>query len=160
MSDLTLGIIVIAFDIVMTLMFLGTPNAYFFLFFFWFIGIGLTIQGAKQEKTNKEVEKEGYTAIGQILEIFATGTTYNGEMEYKADVVCRVNGNPRIFTVLIGYGKKSYKPGSFVKIKYYKNNALLLTKVSENRCTKEDLEAFELMAKRKGISFENEEENS
>lgn len=156
MSDLTLGIIVIAFDIVMTFAF---PKAYFFLFFFWFIGIGLTIQGVKQEKTNKEVEKEGYTAIGQILEIFATGTTYNGEMEYKADVVCRVNGNPRIFTVLIGYGKKSYKPGSFVKIKYYKNNALLLAKVSENRCTKEDLEAFELMAKRKGITFENTLEN-
>lgn len=106
-----------------------------FALFFLVLGIIVTIFGIKKHRTFKEVEEKGEYINGQIIDIFPNGTYLGDKREMNGDVVCLINGVPKIFTTTIGFGYGDYYPGAYVKVKYHNGNISLAGLTSENSLT-------------------------
>lgn len=123
----------------------GNPIPDFFkviALLFLVIGIIVIKNGIKKHQTFKEVEEKGIYVYGQIIEIFPNGTYLGDKREMNGDVVCLVNGVPKIFTTTVGFGYNDYYPGAYVKAKYHNGNINLAGLISKDSLTDQEIATF------------------
>lgn len=105
-------------------------SAIIILFVFEAVGLIFLIKGLIELIRNFVTSKKGIICYGIIMNTSPTGSSVNGEAEYKADVVVYLEGENRIVncTEKIGFKPEEYGYGSCVKLKYYKEDINFLEK--------------------------------
>ena len=106
------------------------PKIFFGVFLlagFWILFLGI-----KEHITNTKTNMHGKESYGLITNITPTGVRVgrHHRRELKADVLVITEGNQiKIFTKVIGFSPVKYSVGTYLVVKYYKDNINIIRQV-------------------------------
>ena len=122
-----------------------------FLSVFWIIGILMLIKGLIKVIRNILTAKNGKYYIGKIIEVYPSGNSVNGRSLYNAEITFYIDSENEIKTLkeTVGYSEDKYPIGSYVKVKYYKNDINIIEAIED-----ESLVPYKL----KDIKVDNDED--
>ena len=95
-----------------------------FIIFFYGIGIFLLYKGLVEFIRNRKTSKNGEICYGVVERLETTGSTLNGNPEYKAIVNLYVESQNKVISCSdkIGFKPEKYSEGKCVKLKYYEGD--------------------------------------
>ena len=95
-----------------------------FMILFEGIGVFMLYLGIKEYIKNAKTEKNGEICYGVIERLEATGSSVNGNLEYRAVVNIYLESLNKVIscTDKIGFKPEKYSEGTCVKAKYYNND--------------------------------------
>ena len=98
-----------------------------FLAIFWLVGLIMLFIGIKKLLTDGKTRRLGYDTFGVITDIHRSGTRVNGRSLLNASVAIITQDNVvETYIENIGFNKKNYQYGDYVKIKHYQKDINIL----------------------------------
>lgn len=101
------------------------PKIFFAIF--WIVGFVVLGIGIKKLLANSQTKHFGYETYGIIVDLRYNNTSINGK-RMKDAVVAIITEDQTIetYSETVGFNKKGYYPGEFVKVKHYKKDINIL----------------------------------
>lgn len=104
-----------------------------FLGVFWYIGIYMLKNGLKKMKADISTEDFGEECFGRIYKLSSAGST-NGNTYYRATIIAYLpkEGIVKFFNEDIGYNCYDFPEGTYLRLKYFQDDANIKEIVNEN----------------------------
>lgn len=104
-----------------------------FFAFFWYIGISMLKSGYKKMQADVATEDFGEECFGRICKLSSTGSS-NGNTYYSATIIAYLpkEGIVKFFNEDIGYNCYEFPEGTYLRLKYFQDDANIKEIVNEN----------------------------
>lgn len=149
MSDLVFGVVWLVLTLSVSLCFIViTPFAIIVFLPLYYIGFKKIKEGRMKLQKDEDTEKYGEICYGRIRDVYPTGMIVNGEKEYNVKIYFYIPSLKKEEKAeeVIGFNYYEYNKGEYVKLKYYKDDINIMSKVDKSEVPQKVLDLYENIA--------------
>ena len=114
-----------------------------FLGIFWAVGLIFLFVGIRKIVRNMLTATKGQETYAMVLDILPTGSSVNGNREYKGEFAVISEGSIEYLSEIVGFNKYKYQTGDILLVKHYKKDINFIDRVERHSLPYDVVEKFD-----------------